>query len=119
MVARNELLKYMRVNEVRGSFLDKPQVTDRVVTVVKNFQKVGPSKGLFYFCILKSALGYFFRLTPNAHLSNDLGLDSLDSVEIVMAFEEEFGFETPDNQHDEINSINLVVDFIASHPQAK
>ncbi|MCH84466.1 acyl carrier protein mitochondrial-like, partial [Trifolium medium] len=50
---------------------------------------------------------------------NDLGLDSLDAVEIVMALEEEFGFEIPDNEADKINSINLAVDFIASHPQAK
>ncbi|KAJ0980900.1 hypothetical protein J5N97_009155 [Dioscorea zingiberensis] len=88
--------------EVKGSFLDKSEVADRVITVVKNFQKVDPSK-----------------VTPNAHFHNDLGLDSLDTVEIVMALEEEFGFEIPDNEADKINSINLAVDFIASHPQAK
>uniref|UniRef100_A0A5B6Z9G3 Acyl carrier protein n=1 Tax=Davidia involucrata TaxID=16924 RepID=A0A5B6Z9G3_DAVIN len=127
MAARNALLKYLRVNarplpqnpspfalsfgnllrrhfseEARGSFLDKSEVTDRVISVVKNFQKVDPSK-----------------VTPNAHFQNDLGLDSLDAVEIVMALEEEFGFEIPDNEADKINSINLAVDFIASHPQAK
>ncbi|KAL9249631.1 Acyl carrier protein 2, mitochondrial-like protein [Drosera capensis] len=85
-----------------GSFLDKDEVTERVLTVVKDFQKVDPSK-----------------VTPNAHFQNDLGLDSLDAVEIVMALEEEFGFEIPDNEADKINSINLAVDFIASHPQAK
>ncbi|KAJ4833810.1 Acyl carrier protein 2, mitochondrial [Turnera subulata] len=88
--------------EVRGTFLEKSEVTDRVVNVVKNFQKVDPSK-----------------VTPNAHFQTDLGLDSLDTVEIVMALEEEFGFEIPDNEADKINSINLAVDFIASHPQAK
>ncbi|OAY32251.1 acyl carrier protein 2, mitochondrial [Manihot esculenta] len=130
MAARGALLKYLRVNvqtvpqnlrpntglfalsfdgilrrfseEVRGSFLDKSEVTDRVVNVVKNFQKVDPSK-----------------VTPNAHFHNDLGLDSLDTVEVVMALEEEFGFEIPDNEADKINSVNLAVDFIASHPQAK
>ncbi|KAK9132797.1 hypothetical protein Scep_012325 [Stephania cephalantha] len=124
--ARNALLKHLRVNvlnsnasphpfafslnllrrhfsdEVRGSFLDKHEVADRVICVVKNFQKVDPSK-----------------VTPNAHFQNDLGLDSLDTVEIVMALEEEFGFEIPDNEADKINSVNLAVDFIASHPQAK
>lgn len=59
------------------------------------------------------------QVTPNAHFQNDLGLDSLDAVEVVMALEEEFGFEIPDNEADRINSINLAVDFIASHPQAK
>ncbi|CAM8888606.1 unnamed protein product [Rhodiola kirilowii] len=126
MAARNVLLKYLRVNvqlvprsarpstsfsvlmrrcfsdEVRGSFLDKSEVTDRVINVVKNFQKVDPSK-----------------VTPEAHFQNDLGLDSLDAVEVVMALEEEFGFEIPDNEADKINSIKLAVDFIASHPQAK
>ena len=50
---------------------------------------------------------------------DDLGADSLDIVELIMAFEEEFGFEIPDNEADKINSISLAVDFIASHPQAK
>ncbi|XP_043707117.1 acyl carrier protein 2, mitochondrial-like [Telopea speciosissima] len=127
MAARNALLKHLRVNvqarkatpfafslnnlfrrhlssqeEVRGSFLDKSEVADRVITVVKNFQKVDPSK-----------------VTPNANFQSDLGLDSLDTVEIVMALEEEFGFEIPDNEADKINNISLAVDFIASHPQAK
>lgn len=59
------------------------------------------------------------QVTPNAHFQNDLGLDSLDAVEIVMALEEEFRFEIPDNEADKINSISMAVDFIASHPQAK
>ncbi|XP_074310660.1 acyl carrier protein 2, mitochondrial-like [Silene latifolia] len=88
--------------EVRGSFLDKSEVTDRVLSVVKNFQKIDPSK-----------------VTTNAHFQKDLGLDSLDTVEIVMALEEEFRFEIPDNEADKISSINMAVDFIASHPQAK
>nr|XP_011462048.1 PREDICTED: acyl carrier protein 2, mitochondrial-like [Fragaria vesca subsp. vesca] len=67
-----------------------------------NFQKVDPSK-----------------VTPDTHFQKDLGLDSLDAVEIVMALEEEFGFEIPDNEADKINSIGLAVDFISSHPQAK
>uniref|UniRef100_A0A0D9WFX1 Acyl carrier protein n=1 Tax=Leersia perrieri TaxID=77586 RepID=A0A0D9WFX1_9ORYZ len=86
----------------KGSFLDKGEVADRIVSVVKNFQKVEPSK-----------------VTPNAHFQKDLGLDSLDTVEIVMAFEEEFGFEIPDNEAEKIDSIKTAVDFIASHPQAK
>ncbi|KAK0591642.1 hypothetical protein LWI29_005410 [Acer saccharum] len=101
-VAFNAVRRRFSTEEVRGSFLDKSEVSDRVVSVVKNFQKVDPSK-----------------VTPNAHFQNDLGLDSLDTVEIVMALEEEFGFEIPDNEADKISSINLAVDFIASHPQAK
>ncbi|GAB2218476.1 hypothetical protein Droror1_Dr00001700 [Drosera rotundifolia] len=89
-------------DEASGSFLDKSEVRDRVISVVKNFQKVDPAK-----------------VTPNSHFQKDLGLDSLDAVEIVMALEEEFRFEIPDNEADKINSIDLAVDFIASHPQAK
>ncbi|PHT80646.1 Acyl carrier protein [Capsicum annuum] len=73
----------------------------------------GPNPCLWVFCTVISLVA------PNAHFQNDLGLDSLDTVEIVMALEEEFGFEIPDNEADKINSINLAVDFIASHPQAK
>jgi len=58
-------------------------------------------------------------VTPDAHFKNDLGLDSLDTVEVVMALEEEFGFEIPDNEADKINSVKVAVEFIASHPQAK
>ncbi|KAE8813199.1 Acyl carrier protein 2, mitochondrial [Hordeum vulgare] len=43
----------------------------------------------------------------------------MSSVEIVMAFEEEFSFEIPDNEAEKIDSIKSAVDFIASHPQAK
>ncbi|GAB2229157.1 hypothetical protein Droror1_Dr00023293 [Drosera rotundifolia] len=104
-VSLNNLLTRSRLfssDAATRSFLDKDEVTERVLAVVKDFQKVDPSK-----------------VTPNAHFQNDLGLDSLDAVEIVMALEEEFGFEIPDNEADKINSINLAVDFIASHPQAK
>ncbi|KAL8090551.1 hypothetical protein AgCh_039849 [Apium graveolens] len=67
----------------------------------------------------RTKLRNFCNSTVNAHFQIDLGLDSLDTVEIVMALEEEFGFEIPDNEADKISSVNLAVDFIASHPQAK
>lgn len=59
-------------------------------------------------------------MTPDAHFKNDLGLDSLDAVEVVMALEEEFRFEIPDNEADDkMDTIKVAVNFIASHPQAK
>lgn len=72
-----------------------------------------------YWCDCDSFCVCICQVTPNAHFQNDLGLDSLDAVEIVMALEEEFGFEIPDNEADKINSIKNAVEFIASHPQAK
>ncbi|CAG7706900.1 unnamed protein product [Allacma fusca] len=42
------------------------------------------------------------RLTLNSHFLNDLGLDSLDHIEIIMAIEDEFGFEIPDVESDRL-----------------
>jgi NADH dehydrogenase (ubiquinone) 1 alpha/beta subcomplex 1, acyl-carrier protein len=49
----------------------------------------------------------------------DLGLDSLDSVELVMAMEEEFTVEIPDEDADNIQSIQAAIDYFANHPHAK
>ena len=44
------------------------------------------------------------QIKPTAHFANDLGLDSLDTVEVVMAIEEEFSIEIPDKDADGIHS---------------
>ncbi|KAI9752427.1 MAG: Acyl carrier protein, mitochondrial [Lichina confinis] len=44
------------------------------------------------------------KITSKAHFANDLGLDSLDTVEVVMAIEEEFSIEIPDKDADSIHS---------------
>lgn len=46
--------------------------------------------------VLLSKLSSLFQLTLDSHFINDLGLDSLDHVEVIMAMEDEFGFEIPD-----------------------
>ena len=46
---------------------------------------------LFFLKIYLTGILCFFQVTPEAHFINDLGLDSLDVVEVVMAFEDEFG----------------------------
>ena len=51
--------------------------------------------------------------------SRCVGLDSLDTVEVVMAIEEEFTIEIPDDQAEKLLSISDAVEFIAAHPQAK
>ena len=49
---------------------------------------------------------------------DDLGADSLDIVELIMAFEEEFGIEIPDEEAEKIQSVGQAVDYITAH-QAK
>ena len=46
-------------------------------------------------------------VTPDSSLVEDLGADSLDTVELVMAFEEEFGLEIPDDEAENITTIKL------------
>ena len=58
-------------------------------------------------------------MTPTAHFQKDLGLDSLDTVEVVMAFEEEFAIEIPDSEADKIMSAADAISYIAAHPHAK
>jgi acyl carrier protein len=49
---------------------------------------------------------------------NDLGADSLDTVELVMALEEEFGTEIPDEFAEKITTVQQAVDYIKSHAKA-
>ncbi|GFH15264.1 acyl carrier protein [Haematococcus lacustris] len=59
------------------------------------------------------------KVTPAAHFEKDLGLDSLDTVELVMALEEEFGVEIPDAEADKIASVKDAVQYLMSNPLAK
>ena len=86
----------------KQTFLDKKEVADRVVQVLKGFEKVDPAK-----------------VTPAAHFTNDLGLDSLDAVEVCMALEEEFVITIPDAEAEKILSAEDAINFISTHPNAK
>ncbi|MDE2489630.1 MAG: acyl carrier protein [Elusimicrobia bacterium] len=55
------------------------------------------------------------EVTPNAHFVNDLGADSLDTVELVMALEEEFDTEIPDEQAEKIQTVGQAIDYIQAH----
>ena len=85
-----------------GNFLKENEVEGRVVHVVQNFGKVDASK-----------------VNRNAHFINDLGLDSLDEVELLMAIEDEFAIEMPDSEVEKIHTVDDAVKYIASHPTAK
>ena len=54
------------------------------------------------------------KVTPEATFAEDLGADSLDTVELVMALEEEFEIEIPDEAAEKIDTVQAAVDFINS-----
>ncbi|MFH1783915.1 MAG: acyl carrier protein [bacterium] len=58
------------------------------------------------------------EVTNEASFINDLGADSLDTVELVMALEEEFDMEIPDEEAEKLQSVGQVVDYIKSHSAA-
>jgi len=84
------------------TFLDEADVTDRVLGCVKSFQKVDPTK-----------------VTTKAHFLNDLGLDSLDTVEVVMAFEDEFVIEIQDADAEKIQTCEDAIKYVMLHPSAQ
>ena len=55
------------------------------------------------------------EVTPNASFVDDLGADSLDTVELVMAFEEAFDIEIPDEEAEKIKTVKNAVDYINAH----
>ena len=55
------------------------------------------------------------EVVNQASFTNDLGADSLDTVELVMAFEEEFGLEIPDDEAENITTIKSAVDWIQNN----
>ena len=54
-------------------------------------------------------------VTPEASFTADLGADSLDTVELVMAFEEEFGCEIPDEEAEKITTVQDAVNYIEAN----
>ena len=57
------------------------------------------------------------EVNPNAKFIEDLGADSLDTVELVMAFEEEFGMEIPDEEAEKLQTVRDAVNYIQQHAQ--
>lgn len=54
------------------------------------------------------------QVTPQASFIEDLGADSLDTVELVMAFEEEFGAEIPDDDAEKLTTVGAVIEYLKS-----
>ena len=55
------------------------------------------------------------QVIPKASFIDDLGADSLDTVELVMALEEEFDIEIPDDEAEKIASVENAIDYIKNH----
>ncbi len=55
------------------------------------------------------------QVTPEASFTTDLGADSLDTVELIMDFEKEFDIEIPDEDAQNIKTVQDAVDYIESH----
>ncbi|KAK6171151.1 hypothetical protein SNE40_019400 [Patella caerulea] len=71
-------------------------IEKRVLLVLKLYDKINAEK-----------------LTLDSHFMNDLGLDSLDQVEIIMAMEDEFGFEIPDADSERLMRPKEIIQYIA------
>lgn len=92
----------LRLFAAEAGYLDEGVVTNRVLEVVKKFEKVQPEK-----------------VNKGAHFVNDLGLDSLDTVELVMAFEDEFAIEIPDADAEKILSCGDAINYMSNNVNAK
>ena len=55
------------------------------------------------------------QVTPEAKFMEDLGADSLDNVELIMALEEEFGLEVPDEEAEKLQSVGDVIKYIEAN----
>ena len=57
------------------------------------------------------------KVTPDAKFIDDLGADSLDTVELVMSFEEKFSVDVPDEEAEKLKSVSDAVAYIKEHKQ--
>ena len=101
MAPRVTCFQAVRMYSAAGG-LNKEEVEGRIISLLQGFDKVNDNA----------------NITSTAHFANDLGLDSLDTVEVVMAIEEEFSIEIPDKDADSIHSIDKAVEYILSQPDA-
>ncbi|KAH9944054.1 acyl carrier protein [Epithele typhae] len=98
LAARSTFVPHASFSAAAG--LSKEDITQRVMDVLSSYEKVKVDK-----------------LTPSASFAGDLGLDSLDAVEVVIAIEEEFAIEIPDNEADSIKTVQEAIDYIAKTPE--
>mmetsp|Transcript_65422 Transcript_65422/g.104104 ORF Transcript_65422/g.104104 Transcript_65422/m.104104 type:complete len:154 (-) Transcript_65422:184-645(-) len=96
LAAKPPSLMGVRLFADAGAALSREEIQTRVMDVLKLFDKVEPEK-----------------LTLKSHFINDLGLDSLDIVEIVMALEDDFAIEISDEEAEKVFTVDDAVQLIA------
>jgi len=55
------------------------------------------------------------EVTPEAHFIDDLGADSLDTVELILSFEESFDISIPDEDAEKLETVGKAVDYLKAH----
>ncbi|CAD7080557.1 unnamed protein product [Hermetia illucens] len=96
LVGRQSQSIYVRQYSGHAPPLSLKLIQERVILVLKLYDKIDPAK-----------------LTVDSHFINDLGLDSLDHVEVIMAMEDEFGFEIPDSDAEKLLTPATIIRYVA------
>ncbi|EGG11798.1 uncharacterized protein MELLADRAFT_70741 [Melampsora larici-populina 98AG31] len=100
-ITRSSTFSQQQIRFGSSSSIGKEDIQRRVLEVLGTFEKCDPAK-----------------ITPTASFTSDLGLDSLDAVEVVMAIEEEFSIEIPDEEADKITTVSEAISYIERTPEA-
>jgi acyl carrier protein len=87
--------KSRAINSNRTNFMAEKSIEEKVKDIIVEQLGVNPE-----------------QVTPQASFIEDLGADSLDIVELVMAFEEEFGVEVPDEDAEKLQTVGDVIKYI-------
>ncbi|CAX44831.1 acyl carrier protein, mitochondrial precursor, putative [Candida dubliniensis CD36] len=83
--------------------LTRENTKERIIELLEGYDKVDQSKG---------------EITEQSSFTSDLGLDSLDVVEVIMELEHEFNIQIPDNEADSLKTVGQTIDYILSQPDS-